>query len=244
MSFPESYINLYKADLHIHTTLSPCGDIEMTPLEIVKLAKAKGLDIIGITDHNSTLQSREIQKIGEREGLYVLCGAEVTTKEEVHVVVLVNGDENLNSLQNYLQENLIKVPNNPEIFGYQLVVDELEDVLYQEDNLLIGSIDRSIEEVEEFVHSLGGIFIPAHIDKQQNSLISQLGFVPLHLAVDALELSYRVSKDEFLKSNPYLKNYPFITSSDAHYPKEIGRSFTNLEMAEISFENIKNALKR
>ena len=176
--------------------------------------------------------------------MYVLCGAEVTTKEEVHVVVLVNGDENLNSLQNYLQENLIKVPNNPEIFGYQLVVDELENVLYQEDNLLIGSIDRSIEEVEEFVHSLGGIFIPAHIDKQQNSLISQLGFVPLHLAVDALELSYRVSKEEFLKSNPYLKNYPFITSSDAHYPQEIGRSFTNLEMAEISFENIKNALKR
>lgn len=235
---------MYKADLHIHTTLSPCGDIEMTPLEIVSRAKAKELDIIGITDHNSTLQACEIKRAGEREGLFVLTGAEVTTREEVHVVVFVDGCENLNHLQNYLQENLIKVPNNPDIFGYQLVVDESENVLYQEENLLIGSIDRSIEELEEFVHSLGGIFIPAHIDKQQNSLISQLGFVPLHLAVDALELSYRVSKDEFLKSNPYLKNYPFITSSDAHYPQEIGRSFTNLEMAEISFENIKNALKR
>lgn len=235
---------MFKADLHIHTTLSPCGDIEMTPLEIVSRARAKGLDIIGIADHNSTLQSCEIQKTGAREGLYVLCGAEVTTREEVHAVVFVDGDENLNLLQNYLQENLIKVPNNPDIFGYQLVVDESENVIYQEENLLIGSIDRTVEELEEFIHSLGGIFIAAHIDKQQNSIISQLGFVPKHLKTDALELSYRVNKEDFIKNNPYLKDYTFITSSDAHYPEEIGRSFTNLEIPEISFENIKKALKK
>ena len=235
---------MYKADLHIHTTLSPCGDIEMTPLAIISKAKERDLNIIGITDHNSTLQAREIKRVGEREGVFVLCGAEVTTREEVHVVVLVDGDENLDSLQNFLDQYLIKMPNNPEIFGYQLVVNEQESVLYQEENLLIGSIDRSIEELEEFVHSIGGIFIPAHIDKQQNSIISQLGFVPKHLVTDALELSFRTNHDDFIKMNPYLKGYTFISSSDAHYPEEIGRTYTNLNLDELSFENIKLALKK
>jgi len=235
---------LFKADLHIHTTLSPCGDIEMTPLAIISKAKERDLNIIGITDHNSTLQAREIKRVGEREGVFVLCGAEVTTREEVHVVVLVDGDENLDSLQDYLDQYLIKMPNNPEIFGYQLVVNEQESVLYQEENLLIGSIDRSIEELEEFVHSIGGIFIPAHIDKQQNSIISQLGFVPKHLVADALELSFRSNHDDFIKMNPYLKGYTFISSSDAHYPEEIGRTYTNLNLDELSFEKIKLALKK
>jgi len=235
---------LFKADLHIHTILSPCGDIEMTPLGIISQAKSKGLDVIGITDHNSTRQSVEIKKVGEREGIFVLCGAEITTKEEVHVVVFVDGVERLNELQSYLDNYLIKIPNNEEVFGYQLVVDESENVLYQEENLLIGAIDRSLEEVEEFVHSLDGIFIPAHIDKQRDSIFSQLGFLPPHLKVDALELSWRTNREEFIKLHPYLKKYSFITSSDAHYPNEIGRACINMEINNLSFNSIKEAIRK
>ncbi len=215
----------------------------MTPLEIVTRAKSGGLDIIGITDHNSTRQAPEIKRVGEREALFVLCGAEVTTREEVHVLVFVDGDKNLEHLQSYLDRYLVKVPNNPDVFGYQLVVDESENVTHQEDYLLIGSIDQSIEELEEFIHSLDGLFIPAHIDKQQNSLLSQLGFVPKNLKPDALELSYRISKEDFLRENPYLSGYRFINSSDAHYPQDIGRSYTELDINHISFKNIKEALK-
>lgn len=231
-----------KADLHIHTTLSPCGDIEMTPVAIIAKAKEMGLDIIGITDHNSTLQAREIRRVGALAGVVVLCGAEITTREEVHVLAFVDSDDSLDKLQEWLTNNLIVVPNNPDIFGYQLVVNQNEDVIYQEDNLLIGAIDKSIEEVEEFVHSLGGVFIPAHIDKQQNSVISQLGFLPTHLNVDALELSSRTTIEEFKKRNSYLATNTFIQSSDAHYVDDIGKVYTELNTDGTTFEHIKSAI--
>lgn len=216
----------------------------MSPLAIINKAKERSLDIIGVTDHNSTLMAPIIKEIGEREGVYVLCGAEVTTIEEVHILAFVDGSKALTQLQEYLNRYLMKVPNNPDIFGYQLVVNESEEVLYQEENLLIGAIEQSLDEVERFVHSLGGIFIPAHIDKASNSLLSQLGFLPPDLSVDALEFSANCKVDSFIKNNAYLIGNSFICSSDAHYIEDVGRCSTLLEMNSISFESIKEAVKR
>ncbi|MFA6770123.1 MAG: PHP domain-containing protein [Bacteroidales bacterium] len=233
-----------RADLHIHTVLSPCGDIEMSPVAIINKAKEKSLDIIGITDHNSTRMAPIIRDLGDREGVYVLCGAEVTTREEVHVLAFVDGNNALSLLQEYLNRYLIRIPNNPDVFGYQLVVNENEEVLYQEESLLIGTIEQSLDQVEEFVHSLGGIFIPAHIDKKSNSLLSQLGFLPPGLNVDALELSARCVVKSFLNEYSYLSNNNFICSSDAHYVKDIGKCFTLLDVKNFSFEAVKEAIKK
>jgi len=216
----------------------------MSPVAIINKAKEKSLGIIGITDHNSTLMAPVIREIGEREGIYVLCGAEVTTREEVHVLAFVEGSSALSQLQQYLNRYLIKVPNNVDVFGYQLVVNEHEEVIYQEENLLIGAIEQSLDEVEEFVHSLGGIFIPAHIDKNSNSLLSQLGFLPPSLNADALELSARCIPETFLSDNSYLARNNFICSSDAHYVEDIGKCCTLLDIDTNSFENIKEAIKR
>lgn len=237
---------MIRADLHIHTVLSPCGDLEMTPLNIVKKAKEKSLGIIGITDHNSTLQCREVRRIGEREGIYVLCGAEITTREEVHVVCLVE-DEKLTLLQDYLREHLPSIPNNTDFFGYQLVVNEDEEIIHQEPYLLISAINQSLNQVEEFVHSLGGIFIPAHIDKKQNSLLSQLGFFPSDLKADAVEISRNCNLRDFLQNNSYLGGKGIICSSDAHYQEDIGSAFTLLDtgsdnIRELTFGNIKEAI--
>lgn len=79
-------INPYKADIHKHTVLSPCGDLEMSPINIVMQAKKKGLDMIAITDHNTTRQVAVYQKIGNDKGLLVIGGVEITTKEEAHVL--------------------------------------------------------------------------------------------------------------------------------------------------------------
>jgi predicted metal-dependent phosphoesterase TrpH len=106
-----------KADLHIHTFLSPCGDIGMTPLNIIRQAKAKDLQLIAITDHNATLQGPEIRRVGLREGVAVLYGAEITTREEVHCLAYVGSEEQREELQRYLEKHLPHIPNDPDISG-------------------------------------------------------------------------------------------------------------------------------
>ena len=211
----------------------------MTPAFIIKQAKACGLDIVGITDHNSTLQCTEIRQIGEREGVFVLCGAEVTTQEEVHCLAFMEDMENLNLFQQYISRHLPSVKNKTDLFGYQLVVNEQEEILYEAPYLLISALSQSIDQVEQEVHRLGGLFIPAHIDKQKDSLLSQLGFVPPDLQVDALEISYRTSTDKL----PVLKKkYNYISSSDAHYPNEFSRRQTIFYMEALTFDEIRKAL--
>ncbi|MFA6327167.1 MAG: PHP domain-containing protein [Bacteroidales bacterium] len=233
-----------KADLHIHTFLSPCGDIEMTPRHIVEAALGKGVQMIAITDHNSTLQAPVIQELGAGLGLEVICGAEITTKEEVHCLALVETPGQRQELQSFLDTYLPHIENNPEKFGYQFWIDTNEQVLGEAPWLLISALDRTIEQVEAFVHSIGGIFIPAHINKMRDSVISQLGFLPPDLKVDALELSRHITPQAFITSNPYLKDYFFIRSSDAHFIQDVGSVFTEIQMETIDFHGLRNAFTR
>ena len=99
-----------------------------------------------------------------------------------------------------------------------------------------------MNEIADFVHSIGGLFVPAHIDKSTTSLISQLGFIPFDLEYDAVELSKHGNKDEILKVHKYLKNKMFTRSSDAHLPDVIGTATCYLEMETRSFEEIRMAL--
>ncbi|MBI9065801.1 MAG: PHP domain-containing protein [Salinivirgaceae bacterium] len=235
-------MNTYQADLHIHTILSPCGDLQMSPKNIIAEAAKKGLDIIGITDHNSTRQSRLIKKLGEKEGIFVLCGAELTSKEEAHCLVFMPDDESLALLQAFLDTNLPNIQNDVNQFGYQVCVDEKENIVFEEPRLLISAINKSIKEIQELTYSLGGIFIPAHVNRPRYSIISQLGFIPDDLLVDALELSRHITRAEFIKQNRYLEKYNFISNSDAHFVNDVGAVNTLLQMEMRSFEELKMAL--
>ncbi len=232
------------ADMHIHTVLSPCGDLDMTPRQIVAKARERGLHIIGITDHNSTRNSEEVKKVGNREGIFVVCGAEVTTREEVHCLAFFETPAQLAVFQQFLDDNLPAMKNDEDKFGYQLIINEYEEILRKEEYLLISAIKRSINEVENEVHRLNGLFIPAHIDKKQNSILSQLGFLPPDLKPDALELSKHADREIFLQKNRYLSSNFFIQSSDAHYLDDIGCVYTPLEMPELTFQNIKQAMQQ
>lgn len=234
----------YKGDLHNHTVLSPCGDIEMTPSFYVEAAVTAGYSIIGVSDHNSTRQCAEICELARDAGLFILTGAEVCTKEEVHCLAFVNGEESLRALQEYLTKYLPPIVNDPEKFGYQLWVDKNEQILGEEEYLLISAIEQSIDQVEAFVHSLGGIFIPAHIDKNKNSILSQLGFIPFDLKVDSLEVSKRCELEPFISQNKYLKGYNYIRSSDAHYREDFARTACNFYLEQLTFDEIKMALNR
>lgn len=235
-------MNTYRADLHMHTILSPCGDLQMSPQNIITEAAKKGMDIIGITDHNSTRQAKLVRELGIKQGIFVLCGAEITTKEEAHVLAFMPDDEKLAILQSFLDENLPDIPNDENQFGYQVCVDEREDIVFQEDRLLISGIQQSVDVIEKFVHHFGGIFIPAHINRPRYSIISQLGFVSSDLDIDALELSRHITKDDFLQQNHALKDYAFIRSSDAHFVADVGTIYTKFVLEKRSFDEIKLAL--
>ena len=232
-----------RADLHIHTVLSPCGDLDMSPVNIISEASLKGLDIIGITDHNSTRHCELIKRLAAEKGIYVMQGAEITTKEEVHCLAFFENTDDLIKFQEFLDKNLPDIFNESNKFGDQVQVDEFDIVVYEEKKLLINAISKTFEETESFVHSLNGLFIPAHINRTKNSIYSQLGFLPRNMKADALELSALPSPEKFREDHPEIKAYPLIRSSDAHTPDYIGTSITTFYINEASFYEIRLALK-
>jgi PHP family Zn ribbon phosphoesterase len=236
-------MKIFRADLHIHTVLSPCGDLEMSPQHIIDAALKKKIDIIGITDHNTTRHCELMRKLGSENSIFVLSGAEVTTKEEVHCLTFFDKTESLKEFQKYLDLHLPFVKNDPNNFGYQVIVDEQENILEEVESLLIVALDQSIEQVREKVNELGGIFIPAHVNKPSNGILSQLGLLPDNLKPDAIEIWGKLNKESFLKNYPEFSPYALIVSSDAHHPEHIGDRITQMQMNHISFEEIAMALR-
>ena len=234
----------FRTDLHIHTVLSPCGNLEMSPARIVSLASKSGLDIIGITDHNTTKQCELVWKLGQRLGLTVIPGCEMTSREEVHCLGLFEDFDALREFQHFIDQHLAIMPNDPALFGYQVVVDADDNIIEMLDNYLGASLNVSIEEVEQKVHDLSGIFIPAHIDRPRNSLYSQLGFFPPELKVDALQIS-KLAKEMAVREKYKIDTEIMLVQfSDAHYPDDLGKTFTLFEMEEPSFGELRKALLR
>lgn len=237
-------MNSYRADLHIHTVLSPCADLEMTPANIVEKAVKSGLQIIGITDHNSTKNALLVKKLAEKAGIYVLTGAEVTTREEVHCLAFFETDDKLALFQQYLDENITIIPNPDGHFGYQPVVDENDNILELIPNYLPAALKTGIHEIQQKVESLGGIFIPAHVDRPVNGLFSQLGFVPPGLKSDAFGISVFSSEKDVRKHHVLGNEIALIRNSDAHYLQQIGEIYTLFWMEEMNFIEIKLALNQ
>lgn len=233
----------YRSDLHIHTTLSPCGDLSMNPANIISWSARKQIDIIGITDHNSTRQCELVKKLGKDMGIFVMQGAEVTTSEEIHCLAFFENTDTLNIFQEYLDANIPAVQNDPLIFGEQFVVDEDENIIYTEERLLSNATNISLSKLQSFVYEHNGIFIPAHIDRFKNSLYSQLGFIPGNLKAHALEISRKSSPSQFAKNHPEINSFRLVTNSDSHYPEHIGIVFNTFILKEASFEEIKMAFE-
>jgi 3',5'-nucleoside bisphosphate phosphatase len=233
-------MKMFRADLHVHTVLSPCGSLEMSPVNIVEAAQKAKLDVIGITDHNSTKQAVIVQELGAEKGLTVLCGAEVNTLEEVHCLAFFETIDQLKQFQQFLDKHLIVVKNKPEKFGYQVVVDRNDVILEEEPRLLISALNVGINEVEKFVHSMNGLFIPAHIDRMMNGIISHLGFIPSDLVCDAFGLSVRVNPEMWKDKVP--AGATLLRNSDAHHPSQLGSCFNFFEMEDCSFSEIRKAL--
>lgn len=231
-------MNRYQVDLHIHTCLSPCGSLEMSPSVIVGTALSRGLDAIAITDHNSTLQCPEIQALGAEAGLVVFAGAEVTTREEAHCIALFGTEEARIAFQYYLEAHLPSIPNNPERFGDQVWVSREDEIQGEAPFLLISALDQPVDKVAATVKKLGGLFMAAHVERPSFSLISQLGFIDPALPLDGIEFNDPARYERLASSHPYLRNYTQYTASDAHYPEQIGNRYSIWQTEAPVFDHL------
>ncbi len=237
-------MNDYRADLHIHTLLSPCADLEMTPANIVRKAKKSGLKIVGITDHNSTKNALLVKKLAQEEGIFVLTGAEVTTREEVHCLAFFEFESQLEQFQQFLDKYKTVIPNPDGHFGYQPVIDENENILELVPYYLPAALKKGIVEIQHSVELLNGIFIPAHVDRSFAGLFAQLGFIPPGLKFDAMGISRYSSEKDVRKHYVLEKEITLICNSDAHYLQQIGEIYTLFHLNEISFSEVKMALNQ
>ena len=237
-------MNSYRADLHIHTLLSPCAGLEMTPRNIVAKARESGLDIIGITDHNSTKHALLVKKIAAEAGIFTLTGVEITTREEVHCLAFFELPGELLRFQEFIDEHIVRIPNKNGKLGYQPVIDIEENILELVPYYLPAALNAGIGFIQQKVKQLNGLFIPAHIDRPANGILSQLGFIPPGLEYDALGISVHASKKHVIKQYVIQYKTTLICNSDAHYLKQIGEIYTTFKIEEKSFSEIRKAMNR
>lgn len=209
-------MNSYRAELHIHTVLSPCAEVEMIPPLIIESALDLGINLIAITDHNASANVIAVQQAAEGTALTVIPGMELQTSEEVHCICLFDHLEQLDTFQAQVSASLPKIKNQPEHFGEQFIVDKTGEFLRREEQLLIVSANFSLSKAFNLVSALGGLLIPAHVDRKAFGLIENLGFVPSDIPLEALEISRNLSPAQAYLKFPQITGYPLIRSGDVH----------------------------
>lgn len=230
-------------DLHIHTALSPCADNSMTPNNIVNMALLKELDVIAVTDHNSAENAGAVLKCAEGTRLTVIPGMELETREEVHVICLFPDLKAALGMQKLVYGSLPCIANREDIFGSQIIMDEHDNVVGGIERMLITASGLSIEEVIRYAGDLGGAAIPAHVDRQSYSIISNLGIVPDHLGIKFLEVSKSFDFEKDRKAFPGILGYQLVKSSDAHTLGDILEREFFIELEEISAGGMINKLR-
>ncbi len=209
-------------DFHIHSCLSPCGDNDMTPNNIVNMAALSGLDTIAISDHNTIGNVKAAMEVGKSCGVNVIPGMEVETSEEVHILTLYPSLEAAEAVAKEVYKRLPDIKNKTEIFGEQIYMDCDDNIVGYEDKLLISPADISFDELYELVKSVGGLFIPAHVDRHSYSVLTNLGFIPEEFDIKFIEVSTATTDlESYLQARSDLKKYKVFRNSDAHYLENI-----------------------
>ena len=233
-------LKTFNCDFHIHTCLSPCADLDMHPQALVgKILEAK-LDVVAICDHNSSENVPFVMNAARGKNLNVLAGMEVTTSEEVHILAIFDSLYNLARLQDLIYQHL-SGENDEDRFGVQAIVNEIGEVEGLNNKLLIGATDLSLDKLISLIHEFGGLAIAAHIDRESFSVLSQLGFIDEKVKFDALEVTPLIGIEKAKIKYQELSNYSFITSSDAHFLKDVGKAKTKIILKEISVAELKMA---
>lgn len=210
-------MNRYHYDFHLHSCLSPCGDGDNTPCNLAGMAAVKGLQIIALTDHNTCGNCPAFYAACKRQGIIPIAGMELTTAEDIHMVCLFPTLEQAMDFDRAVQTHRIRIPNRPDIFGNQWLMDENDQIIGEEPDLLLNATDLTLEQGYDLAVSHGGFAYPAHIDRESNGIIATLGFFPESPRFSLVEYKDPQTRDALEDRFPILKTKPHVVSSDAHY---------------------------
>lgn len=217
-------------DLHIHSCLSPCADELMTPNNIVNMAKLKGLDMIAVSDHNSALNLPAVFEVARGAGLSVIPAIELNTAEEVHLLAYFRRLEDALEFSDEIYAYLPDIPNYPDIFGRQQVMDADDNIVREEnERLYISALTLGIDRLTQMIHEIGGVAVPAHINRPSSGILDALGFIPPDSDYDAIEVV-----DAFPLPNTGLPHVRRFKSSDAHYIGDILEPSVYVDVEELT----------
>ena len=228
-------------DLHIHSCLSPCGDEDMTPKNIAGMMALAGYEVIAVSDHNSVKNCEGITQAARQEGILVVPAMELCTREEVHILCLLPDIDAANQLEKYVYTTLPNIKNRADIFGRQIYMDGQDKILGEEERLLISAADIGIYDVYDLVKSYGGIALPAHMDRQSFSLISNLGFYDSLMQFPVVEITGDEGSAEFIKRHNI--TIPHIVNSDAHSLEQIPDPMRKIRLEDFSAKGVIHALE-
>ena len=243
LQYTRSFMVKLSYDLHIHSCLSPCGSEDMTPANIVHMAYLKELDVIAVTDHNSCRNCAPVLSLADQLGITAIPGMELCTSEEVHVLCLFAELKDALAFDAYVYSRLVKFPNSEKIFGKQEIYDEEDHLIGTEPYLLINAADISFGSLEALMEEYHGIYLPAHMDKGSNSLISNLGFIPPDALFTSAELKDISKREAFIQTYPYLSLCNILTNSDAHSLEYINEPINHMYAESKNRKDIIMALK-
>lgn len=225
---------IVRCDLHIHTDLSPCAEADMTPGNVVAMAKLIGLQVIAITDHQSTGNCRAAIALSAAiGGPVVIPGLEVESSEEIHLLCLFPDLEKAEQLEVRVRATMPVLSNRPDIFGDQHYYDDHDAICGTEERLLLVPCSLGCDEIARLTLELGGACIPAHVDRDANSMLLILGTIPGDFPTKWLELSARTDVDIFRANHPELEPYQFFTGSDAHRLQDLADPGWPMELPHV-----------
>ena len=213
------------ADIHNHSCLSPCGSLDMSPRYMLERAAARGLHVMALTDHNSSLNCPAFAKLCPRFGIIPLFGLEATTSEEIHALCLFTSLEASLAFSEFAYSILVPFPNDPEKTGDQVYVDADDNIEGELEYFLPSAAGIGVDELGARAAEYGGLVIPAHVDRPAFSMSSQLGVVVggPWAAVECVRIP--PLSDMGNPASPPLDTlgFPLVSGSDAHYTEHVGR---------------------
>ncbi|SMP49822.1 PHP domain-containing protein [Anoxynatronum buryatiense] len=231
-------------DLHIHSVLSPCADEDMTPNNIVNMAILKGLQMIAITDHNAIGNVSACIKASQNTPLLVVPGIEITTQEEVHLLAYFNEYTALASFYKDIERHLPPLQNRPDIFGHQWLFDSMDRLIDEDNRLLMNAIQLSFDQLIKKIIDYGGVPVPAHVNRDSFSILSNLGFIPSELPIHSIEVVKNNGGALPVSLQKQLAIYRQIISSDAHNLGNLLEQVFFVELKQVSIKQLLQCLSR